>query len=86
VRKNSLNLPLLEHIRQRANGRLVLHFGDVTDPFFVYSLIKSTVPHHIYNFAAQSHVAHSFANPATTFGTNTKSLMIICETIVKLKL
>lgn len=86
MRKNSLNLALLEHVKQRSNGRLVLHFGDVTDTFFVQSLIESNKPDHIYNFAAQSHVAHSFANPASTFEINTKGLMIICETIVKLKL
>jgi GDPmannose 4,6-dehydratase len=40
VRKNSLNLPLLEHLKQRASGRLQLHYGDVTDPFFVLSLVE----------------------------------------------
>ena len=84
VRKNSLNLPLLEHLRSLSSGRLALHYGDVTDTFFVFSLIKLVAPDHIYNFAAQSHVGHSFVNPMVTYETNTKGLMIICESLLKL--
>jgi GDPmannose 4,6-dehydratase len=52
VRKNSLNLPLLDHLKSRSNGRLVLHYGDVTDAFFVFGIIRLIEPDHVYNFAA----------------------------------
>jgi GDPmannose 4,6-dehydratase len=52
VRKNSLNLPLLDYLKSRSNGRLVLHYGDVTDAFFVFGIIRLIKPDHVYNFAA----------------------------------
>jgi len=86
VRKNSLYLPLLEHMRLSVDGKLHLHYGDITDAFFVLNLLSTVRPSHVYNFAAQSHVAHSFVTPVTTFDTNTHGLMTICESLIKLHL
>lgn len=53
VRKNSINLPLLDHLQTRVGpSRLVLHFGCVTDPFFVFGVINESRPEWIFNFAA----------------------------------
>ena len=38
------------------NNNLTLVEGDVTDPSFVYSIIKDVAAKEIYNLAAQSHV------------------------------
>jgi GDPmannose 4,6-dehydratase len=53
-RKNSINLPILQELSKklRQNTRLILHFGDVTDPFFMLNLLKETSPDEVYNFAA----------------------------------
>ena len=71
---------------QQARGRLILHFGDVTDAFFILNLMAKTRPHEVYNFAAQSQVAHSFDTSMSTFETNTKSVWHICEAILTLGL
>ena len=48
------------------NGRLRLHYGDLTDGLALVSLLKSIRPDEIYNLAAQSHVKVSFEVPEYT--------------------
>lgn len=43
-----------------------LHYGDVTDPTNLISLLYQTQPDEVYNLAAQSHVAVSFETPEYT--------------------
>ncbi|WP_299614134.1 GDP-mannose 4,6-dehydratase [uncultured Tateyamaria sp.] len=43
-----------------------LHYGDVTDPTNLISLLQETQPDEVYNLAAQSHVAVSFETPEYT--------------------
>ena len=73
-------------MKRVSNGRLILHFGDVTDAFFMLNLIKRASPDEVYNFAAQSQVAHSFNAVTSTFETNTLSVWHICEAIMALNL
>jgi GDP-D-mannose dehydratase len=68
-RSSSFNTSRLNHLYQDPhikNRKLILHYGDVTDSISVSSLIKKTLPHEIYNLAAQSHVAVSFEVPEYT--------------------
>jgi len=56
-RKNSINLPIVQamsRINSAGSKRLRIHFGDVTDAFFMLNLIKEVQPDEIYNLAAQS--------------------------------
>jgi GDP-D-mannose dehydratase len=48
--------------------------------------ISDCKPDIIYNFAAQSHVQHSFNAFESTFDTNTKGLLNICQSLLFLKL
>ena len=52
------------------NSKLFLHYGDLTDSFNIFSLIKEIKPDEIYNLAAQSHVAVSFEMPLYTADVN----------------
>ena len=61
--------------------RLILHYGDVTDPFFMLNLLKETAPDEVYNLAAMSQVGHSFGAALSTFDINTKSVWLICESL-----
>lgn len=45
---------------------LTLHYGDITDPANVIELVAKCRPDEVYNLAAQSHVAVSFAIPSYT--------------------
>src|ERR1700749_1229715 len=50
------NAKLMEH-------RFFLHYGDITDPTSVTSMIEKVMPDEISNLAAQSHVKVSFEVP-----------------------
>ena len=61
-----------------------LHFGDVTDSYSIFSLIKKIKPNEIYNLAAQSHVAVSFELPEYTTNTDALGTLRILEAILKI--
>lgn len=68
-RSSSFNTGRLEHLYQDphiSERRLFLHYGDVTDPMRMGSIISEIRPHEIYNLAAQSHVRVSFDEPLYT--------------------
>lgn len=48
------------------SGQVNLHIIDVTDGHSLTRLIERVAPAHVYNLAAQSHVAASFDQPAHT--------------------
>lgn len=52
----------IEHLRDR----LYLHYGDMTDALGLSAMLADVQPHHVYNLAAQSHVAVSFDVPEYT--------------------
>ena len=63
VRRSSLiNTHRIDHIYPQ----LKLHYGDLTDPTNLISVIKKVQPDEIYNLGAQSHVKVSFETPDYT--------------------
>ena len=48
------------------DGRIFLHYGDLTDLSNAHALIREIQPDEVYNLAAQSHVAVSFEVPEYT--------------------
>lgn len=48
------------------DGRIFLHYGDLTDSSNAHHLIQEIQPDEVYNLAAQSHVAVSFEVPEYT--------------------
>lgn len=51
---------------QEAKRSLVLHYGDLTDPWVIMDIIWNIRPDEIYNLGAQSHVKVSFDMPEFT--------------------
>lgn len=84
MRKNSATLPVLQRLVKelKAEHRVKLHFGDMTDAHFVEKTIILANPDEIYNLAAQTHVQHSFHMPGHTFDVNFKGLLNICQALV----
>ena len=60
-----------------------LHYGDITDPISIFSIIKKTKPDEIYNLAAQSHVGVSFEIPEYTTNTDALGTLRILEALRK---
>lgn len=63
-RSSTFNTGRIEHLMN--NVDFELHYGDVTDPLNINTLISNIQPDEIYNLAAQSHVAVSFEVPLYT--------------------
>jgi GDPmannose 4,6-dehydratase len=83
-RASSFNTQRIDHLYQDPHTegvRLFLHHGDLTDSSNLISIIKQTQPDEIYNLAAQSHVAVSFASPEYTADVDGIGTLRILEAI-----
>lgn len=84
-RRSSLfNTARIDHLFQdphSADGRFVLHHGDMTDSSSLTHIIQKTQPDEIYNLAAQSHVAVSFEEPEYTANSDALGALRILEAI-----
>jgi GDPmannose 4,6-dehydratase len=76
-RSSNFNTQRIEHIFHK----LKLHYGDLTDPISVLSIISKVHPVEIYNFAAQSHVKVSSELENYTFQTNTIGVLNILQSV-----
>lgn len=74
-RSSSFNTSRIDHLYadphilalQKTHGaRMILHYGDLTDPSGLSRLMERVDPHEVYNLAAQSHVRVSFDMPVYT--------------------
>ncbi len=61
-RASTFNTQRIDHFRER----VTLHYGDLVDSTSLFSVLKASDPHEIYNLAAQSHVRVSFEMPEYT--------------------
>jgi GDPmannose 4,6-dehydratase len=66
---------------KKYEGRLILHYGDLTDSSNVIRIIQQTQPDEIYNLAAQSHVQVSFETPQYTATADAVGVLLILEAI-----
>ncbi len=85
IRKSSsFNTGRIEDIYEdpfKKNKSLILHYGDMTDFSSINSIISKVRPNEVYNLAAQSHVAVSFANPEYTSDVNALGTLRLLESI-----
>ena len=80
-KSSSFNTDRVDHIYEKNNKNFFLHYGDLTDPLSVNSLINLIRPDEIYNLAAQSHVAVSFIIPNYTANVDAIGCLNILESI-----
>ena len=78
-RSSSPNFERLANIM--GDSRLILIEGDVCDSTFLSRLLKEIQPDEVYNFAAQSHVATSFQQPAYTWEATGISVLNLLEAV-----
>lgn len=84
VRRSSFfNRGRIEDIRQKTktSGQFQLHYGDMTDSSSLNKLIATIQPDEVYNLAAQSHVAVSFATPDYTAQVDAMGTLRILDAI-----
>jgi len=84
-RASTFNTSRIDHIYNDSHkgGRLILHYGDITDAGSLIELIRSLQPDEIYHLAAQSHVRVSFELPEYTGDVTALGTMRLLEAIHK---
>ena len=68
-RSSTFNTSRIDHLansEENYEGRVFLHYGDLSDTSNLISLIQKIQPDEIYNLGAMSHVAVSFDSPEYT--------------------
>jgi GDPmannose 4,6-dehydratase len=76
-----IGLIICIRILMKANLRLKLHYGDLTDSTNLIRIIQETQPDEIYNLAAMSHVQVSFETPEYTANADGLGTLRILEAI-----
>lgn len=67
-------------------GKVKIHYGDLTDSGSMSQIIRDVMPDEIYNLAAMSDVRRSFDMPTMTIDVNCSGLLRIIETVRQLNL
>jgi GDP-4-dehydro-6-deoxy-D-mannose reductase len=62
-------------------GRVVLHEGDIEDPFSVDRALARANPQRVYHLAAQSYPSESWDAPITTMRTNVEGTINVLEAV-----
>jgi len=85
VRESGLSADsILAHIAQRSDAmdsRLQLHVGDIRNTTWIARVLGEIAPHEVYNLAAQSSVATSFAEPDVTHEINYVAVNSLLESV-----
>ena len=83
-RASSFNTERIDHLyheRDEAGLGVTLHYGDLTDSQSVIRTVEVVQPDEIYNLAAQSHVAVSFAEPEYTANVDALGTLRLLEAV-----
>lgn len=62
-------------------GKLILHYGDMTDSSSLLRVVEQSRPDEVYNLAAQSHVAVSFEEPEYTANSDAVGVLRLLEAL-----
>jgi GDPmannose 4,6-dehydratase len=63
------------------DGKLILHYGDMTDSSSLLRVVEQSKPDEVYNLAAQSHVAVSFEEPEYTANSDAVGVLRLLEAL-----
>jgi GDPmannose 4,6-dehydratase len=83
-RSSSFNTERIDHLYEdphEHSGKLILHYGDMTDSSSLLRIVEQANPDEIYNLAAQSHVAVSFEEPEYTANSDALGVLRMLEAI-----
>lgn len=80
-RSSSFNTGRVDHLFERSDLALKLHFGDLADATNTIRLVQEIQPDEIYNLGAMSHVRVSFDTPEYTGDVDAMGCLRILEAI-----
>lgn len=83
-RTSMFNTARIDHLYadpHEYGGKLVLHYGDMTDSSSLLRVVEQAQPDEVYNLAAQSHVAVSFEEPEYTANSDALGVLRMLEAL-----
>jgi GDPmannose 4,6-dehydratase len=83
-RTSMFNTGRIEHLYtdpHEGEGKLILHYGDMTDASSLLRIVETAKPNEVYNLAAQSHVAVSFEEPEYTANSDAVGVLRLLEAL-----
>lgn len=83
-RASLFNTDRIDHLYEDPHvddRRFILHYGDLTDSTSLIRIVQEVQPDEIYNLAAQSHVAVSFAQPEYTANVDALGALRLLEAV-----
>jgi GDPmannose 4,6-dehydratase len=83
-RASLFNTDRIDHLYRdphEPGRRMILHYGDLTDSTNLIRIVQEVRPQEIYNLAAQSHVAVSFATPEYTANADALGTLRLLEAV-----
>lgn len=83
-RSSSFNTQRIDHMHSDfhdENVKMILHYGDLSDPLSLINIIQKIKPDEIYNLGAMSHVKVSFEQPEYTTDINALGFLRILEAV-----
>jgi GDPmannose 4,6-dehydratase len=83
-RASMFNTQRIDHLYtdpHEHDGRLILHYGDMTDSSSLLRIVQEAQPDEVYNLAAQSHVAVSFEEPEYTANSDAVGVLRLLEAL-----
>jgi GDPmannose 4,6-dehydratase len=83
-RASQFNTQRIDHLYadpHEHDGKLILHYGDMTDSSSLMRVVGEAQPDEVYNLAAQSHVAVSFEEPEYTANSDAVGVLRILEAL-----
>ncbi len=83
-RTSMFNTARIDHLYtdpHEGEGRLILHYGDMTDASSLLRIVETAKPDEVYNLAAQSHVAVSFEEPEYTANSDAVGVLRLLEAL-----
>jgi len=86
-RASAFNRSRIDHLRtdeSLAEGRLTLHYGELSDVTSFHRLLHKIEPDEVYHLAGQSHVGLSFEIPEVTCQENAMATLHLLEAIREL--
>lgn len=82
VRRNSnMTRGTFDLLPRNIQEQINIDYGDIMDESYIYNLIKKEKFDELYHLAAQSFVAYSFENPASTYDINIGGTLNIVNAI-----
>lgn len=83
-RTSMFNTARIDHLYTHPHeheGKLILHYGDMTDSSSLLRVVEQSEPDEVYNLAAQSHVAVSFEEPEYTANSDAVGVLRLLEAL-----